>query len=97
VGFFAGYAVPKDIDDGVRSGWPLAVAIDAGLLALFAVQHTVMARPGFKRWLTRVVPGPAERATFVLAASLTLALLFWAWRPAAGLTLSGPTPPYSSR
>jgi protein-S-isoprenylcysteine O-methyltransferase Ste14 len=51
-----------------------------------------MARPGFKRWLTRVVPGPAERATFVLAASLTLALLFWAWRPVGGAvwTLSGP-------
>ena len=91
VGFFAGYAVPRDIDDGVRSGWPLAVAIDLGLLALFAAQHTVMARPWFKRWLTRVVPGPAERATFVLGASLTLALLFWAWRPFGGVvwTLSG--------
>jgi protein-S-isoprenylcysteine O-methyltransferase Ste14 len=92
VGFFAGVAVPKDIDDGLRSGWPVAVAIDAGLLALFAVQHTVMARSWFKRWLTRVLPGPAERATFVLAASLTLALLFWAWRPVGGLVwkLSGP-------
>jgi methanethiol S-methyltransferase len=91
-GFFAGFAVPKDIDDGVRSGWPLAVAIDVGLLALFAVQHTVMARSWFKRWLTRVVPGPAERATFVLAATLALALLFWAWRPVGGVvwTLSGP-------
>ena len=47
VGFFAGFAVPKDIDDGVRSGWPLAVAIDLGLFALFAVQHTVMARSSF--------------------------------------------------
>ena len=92
VGFFAGFAVPKDIDDGVRSGWPLAVAIDLGLLALFAVQHTVMARSWFKRWLTRVVPGPAERATFVLAATLALALLFWAWRPFGGViwALSGP-------
>jgi len=92
VGFFAGHAVPRDIDDGVRSGWPLAVAIDLGLLALFAVQHTVMARPSFKRWLTRMVPGPAERATFVLSASLTLALLFWAWHPFGGVvwTLSGP-------
>ena len=92
VGFFAGFAVPKDIDDGVRSGWALAVAIDAGLLALFAAQHTVMARSWFKRWLTRVLPGPAERATFVLAAALTLALLFWAWRPVGGViwTLSGP-------
>lgn len=92
VGFLAGFAVPKDIDDGLRSGWPLAVAIDLGLLALFAVQHTVMARSWFKRWLTRVVPGPAERATFVLGATLTLALLFWAWRPVGGVIwkLSGP-------
>lgn len=92
VGFFAGFAVPKDIDDGVRSGWPLAVAIDMGLLALFAVQHTVMARSWFKRWLTRVVPRPAERATFVLGATLALALLFWAWRPVGGVVwkLSGP-------
>jgi protein-S-isoprenylcysteine O-methyltransferase Ste14 len=92
VGFFAGFAVPKDIDAGLRSGWPLAVAIDLGLLLPFAVQHTVMARPWFKRWLTRVVPGPAERATFVLGATLTLALLFWAWRPVGGVIwkLSGP-------
>ena len=92
VGFFAGFGVPRNIDDGVRSGWPLAVAIDAGLLALFAVQHTVMARSWFKRWLTRVVPGPAERATFVLASALALALLFWAWRPVGGVIwkLSGP-------
>jgi methanethiol S-methyltransferase len=92
VGFFAGFAVPKDIDNGLRSGWPLAVAVDVGLLALFAVQHTVMARSWFKRWLTRVVPGPAERATFVLGATLALALLFWAWRPVGGViwTLSGP-------
>jgi protein-S-isoprenylcysteine O-methyltransferase Ste14 len=92
VGFFAGFAVPKDIDDGIRSGWPLAVAIDVGLLALFAVQHTVMARSWFKRWLTRVVPGPAERATFVLGATLALTLLSWAWRPLGGVAwkLSGP-------
>jgi protein-S-isoprenylcysteine O-methyltransferase Ste14 len=57
------------------------VAADAGLLALFAVQHTVMARRWFKRALTRVVPPAAERATFVLAASVVLALLFWLWRP----------------
>jgi protein-S-isoprenylcysteine O-methyltransferase Ste14 len=92
VGFFAGFGVLTDIDDGVRSGWPLAVAIDVGLLALFAVQHTVMARSWFKRWLMRMVPGPAERATFVLGATLALALLFWAWRPVGGVVwkLSGP-------
>src|SRR5215472_8270357 len=84
IGFFAGAGVPKGIDEGARSPWPLAVAIDAGLLLLFAVQHTVMARPWFKRRWTRLVPAPAERATFVVAASLALALLFWLWRPVRG-------------
>jgi protein-S-isoprenylcysteine O-methyltransferase Ste14 len=71
---------------------PLAVAIDVLLLVLFAVQHTVMARPWFKRRWASVVPAPAERATFVLCASLLLALLFWLWRPVRGTvwSLSGP-------
>ena len=92
VGFFAGLGVPKGIDQGTRSAWPLAVAFDAGLLLLFAVQHTVMARPWFKRRWTRIVPAPAERTTFVLCASLVLALLFWLWRPVRGTVwnLSGP-------
>jgi protein-S-isoprenylcysteine O-methyltransferase Ste14 len=92
VGFFAGFGVPKDIDQGPRAAVPVAVAIDLLLLLLFAVQHTVMARPWFKRRWTRIVPGPAERASFVLAASLVLALLFWLWRPVRGTVwnLSGP-------
>jgi protein-S-isoprenylcysteine O-methyltransferase Ste14 len=92
IGFFAGAGVPTGIDQGPRSPWPLAVAIDLLLLLLFAVQHTVMARPWFKRRWTRLVPAPAERATFVLCASLLLALLFWLWRPAGGTVwhLSGP-------
>jgi protein-S-isoprenylcysteine O-methyltransferase Ste14 len=92
IGFFADAGVPKGIDQGPRSPWPLAVAIDLLLLLLFAAQHTVMARPWFKRRWTRLVPGPAERATFVLCASLLLALLFWQWRPAGGTVwhLSGP-------
>jgi protein-S-isoprenylcysteine O-methyltransferase Ste14 len=83
-GFFADVGVPTGIDQGILSPWPAAVAIDAGLLLLFAVQHTVMARPWFKRRWTRLVPAPAERATFVLCASLALALLFWLWRPVGG-------------
>src|SRR5450755_1848470 len=71
-GFFAGLGVPKGIDQGPRAAVPVAVAIDLLLLLLFAVQHTVMARPWFKRRWTRIVPGPAERASFVLAASLVL-------------------------
>ena len=92
IGFFADAGVPKGIDQGPRSPWPLAVAIDLLLLLLFAAQHTVMARPWFKRRWTRLVPVPAERATFVLCASLLLALLFWQWRPVSGTVwhLSGP-------
>jgi protein-S-isoprenylcysteine O-methyltransferase Ste14 len=91
-GFFAGFGVPKGIDHGSRAGVPAAVAVDLLLLLLFAVQHTVMARPWFKRRWTRIVPGPAERASFVLAASLVLALLFWLWRPVRPIvwSLSGP-------
>jgi len=91
-GFFAGHGVPKGIDQGPRTAAPVAAGIDLLLLLLFAVQHTVMARPWFKRRWTRVVPAPAERTTFVLAASLLLALLCWLWRPIAGTVwnLSGP-------
>src|SRR5215470_1586846 len=84
IGFFADAGVPKGIDTGPRSPWPLAVAVDLLLLLLFAVQHTVMARPWFKRRWTRLVPAPAERTTFVVAASLAMALLFWLWRPVRG-------------
>ena len=92
VGFFTGFGVPKGIDQGPRLAAPAAVAIARLLLLLFAVQHTVMARPWFKRRWTRIVPEPAERASFVLAASLALALLFWLWRPLNGTVwhLSGP-------
>ena len=91
-GFFAGLGAPKGIDQGPRAAVPVAVAIDLLLLLLFAVQHTVMARPWFKRRWTRIVPEPAERATFVLAASLALALLFWLWRPVGGTVWSLPGP-----
>src|SRR5262245_18170502 len=76
-GFFAGHGVPKGIDQRPSTAAPFAAGIDLLLLLLFAVQHTVMARPWFKRRWTRIVPAPAERTTFVLAASLLLALLFW--------------------
>src|SRR5579872_1129813 len=89
VGFLGGFGVPKNIDQGPGAAWPAAVAIDAAVLALFAVQHTVMARPWFKRhW----VPAPAERATFVLCANLTLILLFWLWRPLRGTVWRVPEP-----
>lgn len=81
MGFLANTLVPKGIDDGVTGPAWLAVLVDAGLLGVFAVQHSVMARPWFKRWWTRFVPAAVERSTFVLLSSLAVGLLLWQWRP----------------
>ncbi len=91
VGFFAGFGVPGSIDQGPHAAVPAAVGIDLLLLLLFAVQHTVMARPWFKRGWTRIVPEPAERATFVLAACIVLVVQFWLWRPITGTVWSLPS------
>jgi methanethiol S-methyltransferase len=81
IGFVAGVPGLKTIDSGPVGDLETTVLIDLLLLGLFAVQHSVMARQGFKRWWTRVVPRPVERSTFVLAATLAVALLVWQWRP----------------
>jgi methanethiol S-methyltransferase len=88
IGFIGNFGVPTTLDGPPTGPFWSSFAINAGLLALFAVQHSVMARKWFKDWWTRAVPPPIERSTYVLFSSLALILLFWQWRPLGGVVWS---------
>jgi protein-S-isoprenylcysteine O-methyltransferase Ste14 len=85
VGFVSSLVVPKNIDSVPESPLGFAFFVNAGLLSLFALQHSIMARPAFKKWWTKFVPEPIERSTYVLFASICLLILFWYWQPMGGV------------
>jgi protein-S-isoprenylcysteine O-methyltransferase Ste14 len=80
VGFVGAFVVPRNVDHGITSAIGPAVAVNLALLAVFGVQHSVMARPWFKRWWTRFVPAAIERSTYVWLSNAALVLLYWQWR-----------------
>jgi len=92
IGFVGDLFVPKSIDTGTEAAAGQSVMVNIALLGLFAIQHTIMARPAFKKWLTKVIPEQVERSTFVLASSILLVLLYWQWRPMLGVIWSVDNP-----
>src|SRR6185369_2032568 len=84
IGFIGNFGVPTTLDGATRGPFAISFAIDAGLLTLFALQHSLMARKWFKKWWTTIVPQPIERSTYVLFSSVALILLFTFWQPLGG-------------
>tara|TARA_R110002126_G_scaffold57662_5_gene152650 strand:- start:169 stop:909 length:741 start_codon:yes stop_codon:yes gene_type:complete len=80
-GFVNNLWVPKGIDSGVNTDLMTALVTNVSLLSLFAIQHSVMARPAFKNWWVKIIGKPAERSTYILLTSLALLLIFWKWQP----------------
>jgi protein-S-isoprenylcysteine O-methyltransferase Ste14 len=93
IGFVGGFLTPTTLDGVPTRPLGVSLAIDLGLLAAFAVQHSGMARPAFKRWWTKFVPEPIERSTYVLASSLAMVALFVLWQPIGGVIWEAPAGP----
>ncbi|HEY6125116.1 MAG TPA: isoprenylcysteine carboxylmethyltransferase family protein [Steroidobacteraceae bacterium] len=85
IGFVGNFAVPRTLDGAPASDLTTALLVNLGLLGLFAIQHSVMARPAFKRWFTKLVPESAERSTYVLLSSVALIAMFYGWQPLGGV------------
>lgn len=85
VAFLGNFFVPRSIDSAAVGPLGMALLINSLLVLVFGLQHSVMARPAFKRWWTRIVPEPMERSTYMLFTNLALILLMWQWRPMGGV------------
>jgi len=96
IGFVEDLIIPKTIDSGTAGALIPSLVVDALLLGVFAIQHSVMARPAFKTAWTKIVPAAIERSTYVLLASLALVLLFWQWRPLPTVIWAAPAGPIST-
>jgi protein-S-isoprenylcysteine O-methyltransferase Ste14 len=84
VGFIGGFLTPTQLDGPATGSFLQALMVNTMLVLLFGLQHSVMARPAFKKWWTQIVPQPIERSTYVLATNLVLGLMFWQWKPMGG-------------